>query len=63
MSTLISILVAVLVIAVLLWAIRTVISALAIPSPMSVIIWIIAVLVAVFAFLQISDLYTLHNLQ
>jgi len=58
MSTLISIIVAILVIGVLLWAIQRILAVVAIPDPFRTIVWVLAVLVAVFAFLQITGLYT-----
>lgn len=57
MSLLISILVALIVIGVIVWGVQKILTVIAIPEPFKTIIWVIVVIVAVFAFLQISGLY------
>jgi len=57
MSLLIGILVALIVIGVLLWGIQKVLGVMAVPEPFNTIIWVVVVIVAVLAFLQISGLY------
>ncbi len=59
MNLLLAILVALIVIGVLLWAIQKVLSVSGIPEPFQTVVWVIAVCVAVFVFLQISGLYRL----
>ncbi len=45
------------VIGVVLWGIQKILSVVSIPDPFKTIIWVIVVLIAVLAFLQISGLY------
>ncbi len=59
MSTLLAILIALIIIGVLVWGINNILGVIAVPDPFKTIIWVIVVIVAVFAFLQISGLYTL----
>ena len=60
MSLLIAILIALIVVGVVLWGVKTILGVVAIPEPFKTIIWVIVVLVAVIAFLQISGLYTIR---
>ena len=57
MSLLIGILVAIIVIGVVIWGIWKILGVVPIPEPFKTIIWVIVVIVAVLAFLQISGLY------
>lgn len=57
MASLIGILVALIVIGVLIWAIFKILSVVPIPEPFKTIVWVIVVVVAVFAFVEISGLY------
>lgn len=57
MTLLLSILVAIIVIGVLVWGLQKILSVVPIPEPFKTIIWVIVVIVAVFAFLEISGLY------
>ena len=57
MTTLIANLVALIIIGVLLWGINAILGVVAIPEPFRTILWVIVVIIAVFAFLQISGLY------
>jgi hypothetical protein len=57
MELLIGMIVAIIVIGVCIWGIRKLIPAFGIPEPWATVIWVIAVIIAVFAFLQISGLY------
>jgi len=57
MSLLIAILVALIVIAVVVWGISKILGVLIIPEPFKTIIWVIVVLVAVLTFLEMSGLY------
>lgn len=59
MSLLLSILVALIVIGVLLWGIQKILTVISVPEPFKTILWVIVVIVAVLAFLQISGLYSL----
>lgn len=59
MSLLLSILVALIVVGVLLWAVRKILTVVQIPEPFATIIWVIVVIIAVFAVLQITGLYSL----
>lgn len=59
MSLLIGILVALIVIGVVVWGINKILGVTPIPEPFKTVIWVIVVIIAVFAFLQISGLYTL----
>ncbi len=58
MSLLISILIALIIIGVLLWAVSRILSAVAIPEPFRTIIWVVVVVIAVIAFVQICGLYS-----
>ena len=55
--SLIGILVAVIIVGVLLWAIYKVLGVVPIPEPFKTIIWVVAVVIAVIAFVEISGLY------
>lgn len=57
MSLLISILVALIVVGVLLWAINKILAVVPIPEPFRTIIWVIVVVISVLVFLQIAGLY------
>jgi hypothetical protein len=57
MGLLLGILIALIVIGVILWGISKVLGVIAVPEPFKTIIWVIVVIVAVLAFLQISGLY------
>lgn len=57
MSVLIGILVALIVIGVLLWGISAILGVVPVPEPFKTILWVVVVIVAVFAFLQISGIY------
>lgn len=59
MTTLISILVALIIVGVTLWAINRVLGVVAVPEPFKTIIWVVVVLIAVLVFLQLSGLYTI----
>lgn len=59
MATLLAILVALIVIGVLLWGINKILGVVQVPEPFKTIIWVIVVIVAVIAFLQISGLYSI----
>ena len=55
--SLIGILVAIIIVGVLLWAIYKVLGVVPIPEPFKTIIWVLAVLIAVLIFLDVSGLY------
>jgi hypothetical protein len=57
MNLLIGILIALIIIGVVVWAINKILSVVTIPEPFRTIIWVIVVVIAVLAFLQISGLY------
>ncbi len=57
MTTLLGILIALIVIGVLVWGISKILGVVPVPEPFKTIIWVIVVIVAVFAFLEISGLY------
>jgi hypothetical protein len=57
MSLLLGILVALIVIGVIIWGIWKILGVVPIPEPFKTIIWVIVVIVAVLAFVQISGLY------
>ncbi len=57
MSTLLAILIALILIGVVLWGINAVLGVVAIPEPFKTILWVIVVIIAVFAFVQLSGLY------
>ncbi len=57
MSLLLGILVALIVIGVIVWGISAILGVVPVPEPFKTIIWVIVVIVAVLAFLQISGLY------
>jgi len=59
MATLLAILIALIIIGVLLWGINKILTVVAVPEPFKTILWVIVVIVAVIAFLQISGLYTI----
>lgn len=59
MNLLLGILIALIVIGVILWGINKILGVVPVPEPFKTIIWVIVVIVAVIAFLQISGLYTL----
>jgi hypothetical protein len=59
MTTLIAILVALIIIGVVLWGINKVLSVVNVPEPFKTILWVVVVIIAVIAFLQISGLYTI----
>lgn len=61
--SLIGILVAIIVVGVLLWAIKTVLGVVAIPEPFKTIIWVLVVIVCVFTFLDLSGLYTFSTVR
>lgn len=56
--SLIGILVAIIVVGIIMWGIYKVLGVVPIPEPFKTIIWVIAVIVAVLLFLQISGLYS-----
>ncbi len=58
MSLLISILIALIIIGVLLWAVSRILAVVNIPEPFQTIIWVVVVLISVIAFLQICGLYS-----
>ena len=57
MSMLLGILIALIVIGVLLWGINAILGVVPVPEPFRTILWVVVVIVAVLAFLQISGLY------
>jgi hypothetical protein len=57
MGSLLGIFIALIIIGVLIWGISKILDVIAIPEPFKTIIWVIVVIVAVFAFLDISGLY------
>ena len=57
MSLLLGILIALIVIGVIVWGISKILAVVGVPEPFNTIIWVIVVIVAVLAFLQISGLY------
>jgi len=57
MSLLIGILVGLIVIGVVVWGISRILAVVPVPEPFKTIIWVIVVIIAVLAFLQISGLY------
>jgi hypothetical protein len=57
MNTLIGILIALILIGVVLWGINKVLGVVTIPEPFKTILWVIVVIIAVFAFVEISGLY------
>ncbi len=61
--SLIGILVAIIVVGVLLWAIKTVLGVVPIPDPFKTIIWVLVVIICVFTFLDLSGLYTFNTLR
>jgi len=58
MSLLIGILVALIVIGVIVWGISQILAVVPVPEPFKTILWVIVVIIAVLAFLQISGLYS-----
>jgi len=57
MGTLIGILVALILIGVVVWGISRILAVVAIPEPFKTILWVVVVIIAVFAFVEISGLY------
>lgn len=57
MTTLLGILIALIVIGILGWGIHLILSVVSIPEPFETIVWVIVVIIAVFAFFNISGLY------
>lgn len=57
MSLLLGILVALIVIGVIVWGISAILAVVPVPEPFKTIIWVIVVIVAVLAFIQVSGLY------
>lgn len=57
MSILLGILVALIVIGIIVWGISRILAVVPVPEPFKTIIWVIVVIVAVLAFVQISGLY------
>lgn len=57
MELLIGILVALILIGIVVWGIFKVLGVIPIPEPFKTIIWVIVVIISVFAFVQISGLY------
>ena len=57
MSMLLGILVALIVIGVIVWGISAILGVVPVPEPFKTIIWVIVVIIAVLAFVQISGLY------
>jgi hypothetical protein len=57
MNLLLGILIAIIVIGVIIWGIWKILGVVPIPEPFKTIIWVIVVIVAVLAFVQISGLY------
>ena len=57
MSLLLGILVALIVIGVIVWGISAILAVVPVPEPFKTIIWVIVVIVAVLAFVQVSGLY------
>ena len=55
--SLISIIIALCIIGVLLWAVQRILAVVAIPDPFKTIVWVLVVIIAVFTFLDISGLY------
>lgn len=60
MPTLLAILVALIILGVILWGISKVLTVITIPEPFKTILWVVVVIIAVFAFLEISGLYSLR---
>ncbi len=57
MSLLLGILVALIIIGVIVWGISAILAVVPVPEPFKTIIWVIVVIVAVLAFVQVSGLY------
>jgi Na+/alanine symporter len=57
MGTLIGILVALIVIGVILWGISRILGVVSVPEPFKTILWVVVVIIAVLAFIEISGLY------
>ena len=55
--SLIGILVAIIVVGVIIWGIFKILAVVPIPEPFKTILWVIVVVIAVFAFVEISGLY------
>lgn len=60
MNLLIGILVALIVIGVVVWGIYAILNVIPIPEPFKTIVWVIVVIIAVLAFVQISGLYHIN---
>ena len=54
---LLGILVALIIIGVIVWGISAILNVVPVPEPFKTIIWVIVVIVAVLAFVQVSGLY------
>ncbi len=54
---LLGILVALIIIGVIVWGISAILAVVPVPEPFKTIIWVIVVIVAVLAFVQVSGLY------
>lgn len=57
MGTLLGILIALIIIGVLLWGINKILGVIPIPEPFRTILWVVVVIICVFAFIEISGLY------
>jgi len=57
MSVLLGILIALIIIGVVVWGIQKILGVVPIPEPFKTIIWVVVVIVAVFAFLEVSGVY------
>lgn len=57
MNLLLGILVALIIIGVIVWGISKILAVVPVPEPFKTIIWVIVVIIAVLAFVQISGLY------
>lgn len=57
MGTLIGILVALIIIGVVVWGISRILAVVPIPEPFRTILWVVVVIIAVLAFVQLSGLY------
>jgi hypothetical protein len=60
MHMLLGILVALIIIGVIVWGIYAILGVVPIPEPFRTIVWVIVVIVAVLAFVQISGLYNFN---
>lgn len=57
MGTLLGILIALIIIGVLLWGINKILGVIPISEPFRTILWVVVVIICVFAFIEISGLY------